>query len=146
MAARPFSHIMACCDFSPGSAKAVEAAARQARLDGARLSLIHVVAPAAPILPEMDAGSCRGLGNHEISQLCRQYMERQYLPMVQGLEAKIILRRGHPVLEIIEQMAHDPVDLLVVGSQGLSGMGLVLFGSVAERLARRSGCTTLVAR
>jgi nucleotide-binding universal stress UspA family protein len=33
-----------------------------------------------------------------------------------------------------------------MGSQGLSGMGLVLLGSVAERVSRRAPCTCLVVR
>lgn len=146
MIGKPFEHIMVCCDFSPGSEKAVEAGHQQALLDGARLSLIHVVSPGAPVLPQMAPASSRVLDSHEMAHLCHQYMESTYLPKLGGVEVKIVLRRGHPVVEIMAQMEQDPVDLLVVGSQGLSGMGLILFGSVAERLVRRAVCTTLIAR
>ncbi|ADK83513.1 UspA domain protein [Desulfarculus baarsii DSM 2075] len=144
--AQPFSHIMVCTDFSPGAARAVAVGAQQARLDGARLSLVHVVAPGAPVLPQMAAKSARVLDNHEVAHLCHQHMENCYGPDLSGLPVKMVLRRGHPVVEIVAQLEQDPADLLVVGSQGLSGMGLILFGSVAERLARRAACATLIAR
>lgn len=144
--AKPFSHIMAACDFSPGSEKAVKEAVEQARADGARLTIIHVLAPGMPSLPDQDSRLVRGMSDQEITAQLRAYMERRYLNSVSGIKISLVLRRGHPSIEIIAQMEQDPVDLLVVGSQGLSGMGLVLFGSVAERLVRRGNCTTLVVR
>lgn len=144
--AKPYRHIMAACDFSTGSDKAVTLAIDQARADGARLTVIHVLVPGMPVLPDQDQRLVRGMSDQEITAQLRSYMERQYLDKISGLKVNLVLRRGHPSTEIMAQLTQDPADLLVVGSQGLSGMGLVLFGSVAERLVRRGGCTTLIVR
>ncbi len=34
----------------------------------------------------------------------------------------------------------NPVDIVVMGSYGLSGMGLVFFGSVAKRISYKAPC------
>ena len=38
------------------------------------------------------------------------------------------------------------MDLVVLGSYGLTGMGLVIFGSVAKRVARKAPCSVMIAR
>lgn len=141
-----FSHIVCCSDFSPQAEAALEAALEQARQDGARLTLLHVVLPGAPLLPGDKPHAADRLPDQEIVSRLTGYMRQRYGQRLQGLDWKPVLRRGHPSEEILAHLAEDQADLVVMGSQGLSGMGLVLLGSVVERVCRRAPCTCLIVR
>ncbi|MBI5524328.1 MAG: universal stress protein [Desulfarculus sp.] len=141
-----FSHIVCCSDFSPQAETALEAATEQARRDGARLTLLHVVLPGAPLLPGDKPHAADRLPDQEIVHRLTTYMRERYGQCLQGLDWRPVLRRGHPSEEILAQLQESNADLVVLGSQGLSGMGLVLLGSVAERVSRRAPCTCLIIR
>ena len=53
---------------------------------------------------------------------------------------------GDPVKEIVEFAKRKDVDLIVMGSHGLTGIIRVLMGSVAEAVVRRSPCPVLTYR
>jgi universal stress protein A len=59
---------------------------------------------------------------------------------------ELVVLDGHVSTEILKFVDENGVDLLVVGSYGLSGMGLVLFGSVANRLAHHAACSVMIVR
>jgi nucleotide-binding universal stress UspA family protein len=53
---------------------------------------------------------------------------------------------GRPEYAIIEAATREGVDLVVVGSRGLSGLSRVLLGSVSEYVATHAHCSVLVTR
>lgn len=53
---------------------------------------------------------------------------------------------GRPEYAIVETAERDRVDLVVVGSRGLSGVARVLLGSASEYVAIHAHCSVLVAR
>lgn len=141
-----FKHIVYCTDFSAHSEVALLAAREQAQRDGARLTLLHVVLPSAPLLPGDKPHVADRLADQEIVERLKTYMHQRYDPLLPGLAWKPALRRGHPSEEILAHLKQNSADLVVLGSQGLSGMGLVLLGSVAERVSQRAPCTCLIVR
>jgi universal stress protein A len=48
--------------------------------------------------------------------------------------------------EILHYLEVEEIDLVIVGAYGLSGMELVLFGSVAKRIAHKAGCSVMIVR
>jgi universal stress protein E len=53
---------------------------------------------------------------------------------------------GRPEYAILETAERERVDLVVVGSRGLSGLARVLLGSVSEYVASHAHCSVLVGR
>jgi nucleotide-binding universal stress UspA family protein len=141
-----FSHIVCCSDFSDHADRAFLAALDQSRLDGARLTLLHVVAPGTPILPGDSVRQSQRMADEDIVNRLLAYMRERYLSRSRGVQTGISLRRGYPSEEILAHLDSAGTDLVVLGSQGLHGVGLVLLGSVAERVSRRAGCCCLVVR
>ena len=47
-----------------------------------------------------------------------------------GVQAKTVIRSGHPVEEIIKEAKKSNVDLIIVGSHGRSALKAALLGSV----------------
>ena len=52
--------------------------------------------------------------------------------------------RGKPHTEILRYAGESGIDLIVMGSHGLSGLEQVLFGSTADRVMRECGCNILI--
>lgn len=53
---------------------------------------------------------------------------------------------GQPAREIVEYAEHKPVDHVVIGSHGRSGVTRILLGSVAETVVRRAPVPVTVVR
>lgn len=56
------------------------------------------------------------------------------------------MTEGHPAEEILKAIKRTGADLVVVGSQGLTGLRRFLLGSVAHKVARHAPCSVLVVR
>lgn len=61
-------------------------------------------------------------------------------------EIKIIsdVRRGIPYEEILKDQQEHEIDLIVIASQGRTGLRKLLIGSVAEKVMRGAGCPVLL--
>lgn len=141
-----YHHIVCCLDFSPHADLALAAAADQVRREGARLTLLHVLAPGRPLLPGGDPRQVKRLSAAQIRQRLETALAERYRDALGELPLEVELRRGHPSVEILSYLAESGADLVVLGSEGLSGVGLVLLGSVAERVIRKAPCSCLVVR
>lgn len=53
---------------------------------------------------------------------------------------------GTPVDKILQQVADDGIDLIVMGTHGRGAVGHLLLGSVAERIVRRSPVPVLTVK
>ena len=56
----------------------------------------------------------------------------------------VAFRIGRDYIKILEFAEEQDVDLVVIGRQGHSAFGTVLFGNVTERVARKAPCPVLV--
>lgn len=59
---------------------------------------------------------------------------------------KTITAIGTPVDKILQQVADDGIDLVVMGTHGRGAVGHLLLGSVAERIVRRSPVPVLTVK
>lgn len=62
-----------------------------------------------------------------------------------GIESTVVTAEGKPTREILEYVEGHAVDLLVLGTRGLSGWERIRLGSSAGHLVRAAVCNTLVA-
>lgn len=141
-----FTNIVFCSDFSDHASRALCQAAELARAGGGRLTVLHVIAPGLPLIPGEEPTRRGELSDEDMARKVDAYLRRVYGPRLAGVNWRTALRRGHPSEEILAHLKDAKADLVVLGSQGLSGMGLVVLGSVAERVSRRAPCTCLVVR
>jgi nucleotide-binding universal stress UspA family protein len=63
-----------------------------------------------------------------------------------GIKAEAYIRVGYPFDEIVAMADHLNVDLIVIGSRGLSGMTRLLVGSTAQRVVEHAPCPVLVVK
>jgi nucleotide-binding universal stress UspA family protein len=63
-----------------------------------------------------------------------------------GDRVKAVLEQGDPAHVIVDRAREDGIDLLIVGSQGLSGVSRLLMGSVSSKIVQLAECSVLVVR
>jgi nucleotide-binding universal stress UspA family protein len=68
------------------------------------------------------------------------------LPVSTQRTLQRVLEHGPPAELLADYIEHAQVDLVVLGSQGRSGLARVLLGSTAEHLLHALDCDTLVVR
>lgn len=128
-------------DFSEHSEAALRVARALARDHGARLVLVHVI-PYEPV-----AGAVRELVT-EIQE-CDEALQAEK-QRVDGPDLKEAvtteLRRGNVINEILDVAQNTHSDVIVLGSEGRSWLGRLLFGNVAADVMRRAQCPVLAVK
>lgn len=128
-------------DFSCHSEAALRVARELARIHGARLVVLHVVAndtlPGA--VPEMFVAVDSGRKSLEALRTCVEG------PDLAG-PVETQLRRGDPSTTVLEKAADLDCDLIVIGSHGRTALGRLLMGSVAESVMRGAPCPVLTVK
>lgn len=61
-----------------------------------------------------------------------------------GMEVDTDFEAGKPANEILSYAEANGIDEIVIGNRGLSGVGRVMFGSVAETVVRRADIPVVV--
>lgn len=139
---------IACCsDFSENAEAAFVAAHEMAEKYQAKLYVIHVLPPVVnPMLTDTEWV----VPEEPITSLLlklEERMQQEYGTRIgENIDSELVVLDGHVSSEIIKYLKEHDIDITVVGSYGLSGMGLVVFGSVAKRVARKAPCSVMIVR
>jgi nucleotide-binding universal stress UspA family protein len=130
-------------DFSPHSARALERAIELAKTFGARVLLLHCypihvggISPYGLVLSDDFDRQFREAAQRKLSEWGEKLA-------AQGVEAEEILTPMFPSEAIAQTAKERGVDLIVMGTRGLSGLKHVMLGSVAERTLRMAPCPVL---
>jgi universal stress protein A len=142
-----FKKIVCCTDFSENSELAFIRALDLAEKYGAMLYVIHVLPPVInPLMPDVEQ-TLSGEPRKALILEIEDKMQQTYGSRVaETIPFELVVLDGHVSTEILRFVDENGVDLLVLGSYGLSGMGLVLFGSVANRLSHHAVCSVMIVR
>ena len=63
-----------------------------------------------------------------------------------GLTVETLVREGYAATAIVEEAANQGVDLIVIGTHGLSALKHMLLGSIAERVVQKAPCPVLTVK
>jgi nucleotide-binding universal stress UspA family protein len=140
--------IMVPVDFSENSVSAVDYAIKFARKFNSRVLLVHVYHFPVELLTDWSAyGTLAGSG--EILEAMRKERSEQMAALAQEksrsgarIETKVL--EGTPFSEIVQAARNEHVDLLIMGTRGLTGIKHILIGSTAEKVVRKAPCPVLV--
>lgn len=139
---------IACCtDFSDNANRAVSEAVEMAVRCNAKLFIVHVLPPLVnPVL--LDSGWMPPeMPRDAVMLKIEEQMQQRYGTQIpHEVDYELVVRDGHVSSEILEFIQAQAIDLVVTGAYGLSGMGLVLFGSVAKRIAQKAVCSVMIVR
>ncbi|MBL4848517.1 MAG: universal stress protein [Planctomycetes bacterium] len=115
---------------------------------GGCLILAHVIGGQRLAKPDPDAPHFQAASNlYEVDleqerDALLKIEER--LKAYEGLTWRAVVGRGEPIESIIDIAAREKADLIVISSQGRTGLSRLILGSVAEELARVSPLPVLI--
>ncbi len=139
---------IACCvDFSENAKAAFEKASELAGKYQAKLFILHVLPRVFnPVLPDTEYVFPEQPKDALIIKV-EQRIQQEYAPLAgEEVDSRIVVLDGHISSEIIRFLKDEDIDLVVLGSYGASGMGMVLFGSVANRVSHNAPCSVMIVR
>lgn len=136
-----FARILVPIDGSPHADKAIGYAADLSKKYGSRLILLHVIPVRVYAFAEVGAVLSEDVEEGE--EVLRRGME---LARSLGAEADQRLKRGIPAEEILRAAEEEKVDLIAIGSRGLSGVKAFLLGSVSDKVSHHAKCPVLIVR
>jgi nucleotide-binding universal stress UspA family protein len=138
--------IVCATDFSERAASAERQAVALARALGAELVLTHVGVDAPLWREGLHTPSVRAVFEAQHTWASETLAARAAALRAEGVPARAIVRVGPPWEEIVRVAAEEHADLIVMGTQGRTGLERLLLGSVAERVIRQAPCPVLTVR
>ena len=143
-------NILFCTDFSESARAVAPYAIDLAGKYGASLHILHVYQEPGHIAefeissdPTIDWLRVAHLVGPETQKEC-QILWEDATAKVGSCQAKVL--RGKPHEEIVYYAKEAKIDLIVMGSHGLTGFEHVLFGSTTEKVLRDSPCNVFVVK
>jgi nucleotide-binding universal stress UspA family protein len=136
-----YKKILFCTDFSESSELTFTYACAIAERDKGKIYLMHVI----PITPNRDF--IRSMMTPDIidtihknlmEQLEKNFREQFINRCHKDINFETVIRQGREYQEIIKFALEEEVDLIILGTHGLTGIGHVLMGSVADKVVRNS--------
>jgi nucleotide-binding universal stress UspA family protein len=144
---KEFKTILFATDFSENSEYAFDYALAMARKYQSLLAIVHVINEPVDLrgfyVPHISFESLE----EEIEEGARKMMEkfcRTHIGDYENYQTFIV--PGIPYDEIIKKAADLNADLIIMGTQGRSGLDHVLFGSTAEKVVRKSPVPVMTIR
>jgi nucleotide-binding universal stress UspA family protein len=140
--------IVAAIDFSNATPAVMDNAISLAKSSGARLDLLHVIAPEPGLItygftptefPAMNAfrEETKRRATIKMEELLTE--ARKSIPT-----ASSHIADGSPLLELLNYVKQHNADFVVVGSHGHGIIGSLLLGSIAEGMVRKASAPTLI--
>src|SRR5262245_12498681 len=139
-------HFLVPIDFSAYSDQALTYAITLATQLRARLTLLHVIHELSMVMEDMASALPEAYLQELAAEAQRGLEERLTRVHEAGIEGDIVLVHGVPFQRIIDTAHDQKVDLIVMGTQGRTGLSHAIMGSVAEKVVRLAPCPVLVAR
>ena len=136
-----FRTILSPVDFDDNSLRALQTSAELARLAGAKIFALHVIASARPGLSraELDA---RLAGEKEASERLKSLCDRH----LNDLKYEVLTRTGDPAIAIVRTAEELGADLIVIATHAARRRPGAFAGSVAERVIREALCPVISVR
>jgi nucleotide-binding universal stress UspA family protein len=139
--------ILFATDFSENSEHAFDYAYSLATQFNAKLILMHVINEPVDLrgfyVPHISFENLE----KEIAEGAEKMMEKFcQTRMKDYTKYEAVVVSGIPADEIVRKADIDNVSLVVLGTQGRTGLDHFLFGSTAERVVRRAKCPVMTVR
>jgi nucleotide-binding universal stress UspA family protein len=135
-------------DFSEPSKLALDYAVEYAKQFNASLEILHVMFDETQVvsfyLPQVTmqtlSADIEQGAEKQIEEFCKSQTQ------LEGVDYSCKLLKGTPFIEIIKRAKEIDADMIVIGTHGRTGMDHVLFGSTAEKVARKAPCPVFIVR
>ena len=143
-----FSNILVGIDGSPFADKALKYAVNLAKTYRAKLIVIHVVVRRFYAVAPSEAGVlATTIYVKEVEAEGKEIISKaESYVKAEGIAHECKLLHGVPAEEILKSAQSERVDLIVLGSRGLTEVRAFLLGSVSDKVSHHAKCATLIVK
>lgn len=140
--------ILVATDFSARAAPAVQRAAMLAAQRGCPLQILHVIDSVPLQAVTRLASRNGGPTGRRLEEDARQELAKlaHAVARAHGIEVNAEVRIGRPYQEIVDRATAQGAALTVVGAHGEDFFADLFVGSVAQKVVRRGGGSTLIVK
>jgi nucleotide-binding universal stress UspA family protein len=147
----PLTRILVPVDFSRHSLPSLTYAGRLARGMNASICIVNVInqrdldaaARVEKVYPALTVAEYLEGQTAERKQLMARMIEEAGIT---DLPYSVVVRPGVPFKELLDTVAEERIDLVVMATRGRGNLALRMFGSTAEKMFRRSPVPVLSIR
>jgi len=122
-------------DYSANTELAISLAVDLAKGGNSKVILLHVIDPDVPAI-----SINQSLNNRLLSRLRNQYLDLNELDWEQ------VTRHGDPAEVVIEYAKRSLADMIVMGTQGRTGLASLVVGSVARKVMAGAHCPVVTVK
>jgi nucleotide-binding universal stress UspA family protein len=138
-----FKRILVPLDGSVTAEKVIPFVISEAKLHGASLVLLRVIAPLRRSLST--SPSILGHVYEQIDAIAEDYLERiSETILAEGLEVQSLIEHGTPAQTIIDVAQQEDCDLIILGSHGETNAAQWRLGSVADKVLKARSLTSIL--
>ncbi len=143
-----FSRILVAVDGSPFAERALKFAVDLAKRYAARVIILHVVLRRFYAVTPSEAGVlATTVFVKEMEAEGKEIIRKaEAYAKTEGADYECKLLQGVPAEEILKTARSESVDLIVMGSRGLSEVRAFLLGSVSDKVSHHAKCPTLIVK
>jgi nucleotide-binding universal stress UspA family protein len=142
-----YRKIMIATDGSEPVKKAVDIAVEVARLSGAKIYAVYVVASGGYTFGHpRDLGWEKAMKEHLSAEGKEATTYVETVGKAANIEVESVLLEGSPAEEIVDFADKNDIDLIVMGTLGRTGIQRFLLGSVAQNVVRHARKAVLIVR
>ncbi len=140
--------ILAPVDFSECSFKNLQNAVDLAKTFKAKLIILHVLPDKEQYTKLCNVSSDVDSMDKMAEENARKKMEEfeNNIPEIKYVEREFKIRKGIAYSEILKEIKESSVSTLVIGAKGLSDLDDFIYGSVTEKVIKKSPITTVITR
>ena len=135
-------HILCPIDGSEPSLHALRQAVAVAKWSGARVTVLHVSPPVYAAVRELGATAADSIVD-DTARLKRLMARSVSREAGSDLNVEFDFQEGDIVKEIQSAVARLGIDLIVIGTHGVSGFAHLMLGSIAEKVLRQAACPVM---
>lgn len=140
--------ILFASDFSKASTKAFATAIALAKATHADMTILHVLVPFTPLVPEQYIG---GTTLDQLNADARRWAQEQVAKLTArakkgGVRASGLATTGDPAEQIVRTARTKRAELIVLGTHGRTGLNRFFVGSVAQRVIASAQCPVVTVR
>jgi universal stress protein A len=142
-----YKHVLAAVDLSDEANQVLREAKQVAEEHGAKLSIISVVKPLTQVYGGLDmAAYTQASVNFEREAQAQALEKLRVVGAELGVAADdVVAAIGAPAPQVVDSAKDLGADLIVIGSHGKHGLGLLL-GSTANGVLHHADCDVLTIR
>ena len=141
-----FKKILVATDGSENAAKAASYGVNIAKAAGADVYVLYVISTEHAVTTRTVMGWSEAFEEYLANKggVATAYVKK--LGEEAGVKVEPVFLKGVPAEKILEYAEESNIDLIVMGTQGLTGIKRFLIGSVAENVVRHSKVPVMIIR